>query len=122
MKDSGSFLLCLLKVFSVRDAHVFGGIGRRRARANRGIVTRVDVRVGRRARPGVTAAQDVTDTLRASEIAALVIILFETLMGLFLMETLRFTSLFPLGTAATIQPNVESGAVPKLPLEPNPDG
>jgi hypothetical protein len=27
----------------------------------------------------------------------LVIILFETLMGLFLMETLRFTSLFPLG-------------------------
>jgi hypothetical protein len=39
----------------------------------------------------------VTDTLRASEIAALVIILFETLMGLFLMETLRFTSLFPLG-------------------------
>ncbi len=39
----------------------------------------------------------ITDTLRASEIAALVIILFETLMGLFLMETLRFTSLFPLG-------------------------
>lgn len=39
----------------------------------------------------------VTDTLRASEIAALVIILFETLMGLFLMETLRFTNLFPLG-------------------------
>ena len=39
----------------------------------------------------------ITDTLRASEIAALVIILFETLMGLFLMETLRFTTLFPLG-------------------------
>ena len=39
----------------------------------------------------------ITDTLRASEIAALVIILFETLMGLFLMETLRFTNLFPLG-------------------------
>jgi hypothetical protein len=39
----------------------------------------------------------ITDTLRASEVAALVIILFETLMGLFLMETLRFTSLFPLG-------------------------
>lgn len=39
----------------------------------------------------------ITETLRASEIAALVIILFETLMGLFLMETLRFTSLFPLG-------------------------
>jgi hypothetical protein len=39
----------------------------------------------------------ITETLRASEVAALVIILFETLMGLFLMETLRFTSLFPLG-------------------------
>ena len=39
----------------------------------------------------------ITDTLQASEVAALVIILFETLMGLFLMETLRFTSLFPLG-------------------------
>ena len=39
----------------------------------------------------------VTESLRASEVAALVIILFETLMGLFLMETLRFTSLFPLG-------------------------
>jgi hypothetical protein len=31
-------------------------------------------------------------------VAALVIILFETLMGLFLMETLRFTSLFPFGS------------------------
>jgi len=39
----------------------------------------------------------ITDTLQASEVAALVIILFETLMGLFLMETLRFTSLFPFG-------------------------
>ena len=39
----------------------------------------------------------ITDNLQASELAALVIILFETLMGLFLMETLRFTSLFPLG-------------------------
>src|SRR5882672_4029244 len=39
----------------------------------------------------------ITETLQASEVAALVIILFETLMGLFLMETLRFTSLFPLG-------------------------
>lgn len=38
----------------------------------------------------------VTETLRASEVAALVIVLFETLMGLFLMESLRFTSLFPL--------------------------
>ncbi|HUF22083.1 MAG TPA: hypothetical protein VMP00_15180, partial [Burkholderiales bacterium] len=32
-----------------------------------------------------------------SEVAALVIILFEILMGLFLMETLRFTNLLPLG-------------------------
>jgi hypothetical protein len=39
----------------------------------------------------------ITETLQASEVAALVIILFETLMGLFLMETLRFTSLFPFG-------------------------
>ena len=39
----------------------------------------------------------ITANLQASELAALVIILFETLMGLFLMETLRFTSLFPLG-------------------------
>jgi hypothetical protein len=39
----------------------------------------------------------ITDTLRASEIAALVIVLFETLMGLFLMESLRFTTLFPFG-------------------------
>jgi hypothetical protein len=38
----------------------------------------------------------VTETLRASEVAALVIVLFETLMGLFLMESLRFTNLFPL--------------------------
>jgi hypothetical protein len=40
----------------------------------------------------------ITDTLQASEVAALVIILFETLMGLFLMETLRFTNLFPFGS------------------------
>jgi hypothetical protein len=39
----------------------------------------------------------ITANLQASEVAALVIILFEVLMGLFLMETLRFTSLFPLG-------------------------
>lgn len=38
----------------------------------------------------------ITDSLQASEVAALVIILFETLMGLFLMESLRFTHLFPL--------------------------
>lgn len=40
----------------------------------------------------------ITENLRASEVAALVIILFETLMGLFLMESLRFTNLFPLGS------------------------
>jgi hypothetical protein len=39
----------------------------------------------------------ITDNLRASEVAALVIILFETLMGLFLMEALHFTNLFPFG-------------------------
>lgn len=38
----------------------------------------------------------ITDNLQASEVAALVIILFETLMGLFLMESMRFTHLFPL--------------------------
>jgi len=38
----------------------------------------------------------ITANLQASEVAALVIILFETLMGLFLMEALRFTHLFPL--------------------------
>jgi hypothetical protein len=38
----------------------------------------------------------ITANLQASEIAALVIIFFETLMGLFLMESLRFTRLFPL--------------------------
>jgi len=38
----------------------------------------------------------ITNNLQASEIAALVIIFFETLMGLFLMESLRFTRLFPL--------------------------
>lgn len=39
----------------------------------------------------------VTENLMASEVAAMVIILFEILMGLFLMETLRFTNLLPLG-------------------------
>ena len=39
----------------------------------------------------------ITANLRAAEVAALVIIMFEALMGLFLMETLRFTNLFPLG-------------------------
>ncbi len=38
----------------------------------------------------------VAGDLQASEVAALVIIMFETLMGLFLMESLRFTHLFPL--------------------------
>jgi prefoldin subunit 5 len=38
----------------------------------------------------------ITASLQASEVAAMVIILFETLMGLFLMESLRFTHLFPL--------------------------
>lgn len=38
----------------------------------------------------------ITANLKASEVAAMVIILFEALMGLFLMESLRFTSLFPL--------------------------
>ena len=37
----------------------------------------------------------VTGNLQASELAALVIILFEALMGLFLMEMLHFTSLLP---------------------------
>jgi|MudIll2142460700_1097286.scaffolds.fasta_scaffold00586_5 DNA-binding transcriptional MerR regulator len=38
----------------------------------------------------------ITENLQASEVAALVVILFETLMGLFLMESLRLTHLFPL--------------------------
>src|SRR5258708_39538593 len=45
----------------------------------------------------VGAGDSIAGILQASEVAALVIILFETLMGLFLMETLRFTSLFPFG-------------------------
>ena len=45
----------------------------------------------------VGGGEYITETLQASEVAALVIVLFETLMGLFLMETLRFTSLFPFG-------------------------
>jgi hypothetical protein len=44
----------------------------------------------------VGAGDYITSNLQASEVAALVIILFETLMGLFLMESLRFTHLFPL--------------------------
>ena len=36
----------------------------------------------------------LTETLRTSEVAALVIILVEALMGLFLMEALRFTTSF----------------------------
>lgn len=38
----------------------------------------------------------IAGNLQASEVAALVVILFETLMGLFLMESLRLTHLFPL--------------------------
>ncbi|MDH5648707.1 MAG: hypothetical protein OEY67_03550 [Gammaproteobacteria bacterium] len=37
----------------------------------------------------------ITDNLQASEVAALVIILLEVSMGLFLMEALRMTHLFP---------------------------
>ncbi|MFN0314408.1 MAG: hypothetical protein ACKVQA_05150 [Burkholderiales bacterium] len=39
----------------------------------------------------------ITETLSASEVSSMVIILFETLMGLFLMDAMRFTNLFPLG-------------------------
>ncbi|MDH4190809.1 MAG: hypothetical protein OEW21_11455 [Betaproteobacteria bacterium] len=45
----------------------------------------------------VGAGDYITGNLLASEVAALVIVLFETLMGLFLLESLRFTHLFPLG-------------------------
>ncbi len=38
----------------------------------------------------------ITASLKASEVAAMVIILFEALLGLFVMESLRFTNLFPL--------------------------
>ncbi len=43
----------------------------------------------------VGAADYITSTLRTSEVAALVIILVEASMGLFLMESLRITHLFP---------------------------
>ena len=41
------------------------------------------------------AADYITASLRTSEVAALVIILVEASMGLFLMETMRITRLFP---------------------------
>jgi len=44
----------------------------------------------------------ITDNLQASEVAAMVIILFETLMGLFLMESLRLTHLFPLSKISEV--------------------
>lgn len=44
----------------------------------------------------VGAADYITSSLRTSEVAALVIILVEASMGLFLMETMRITRLFPL--------------------------
>jgi hypothetical protein len=43
----------------------------------------------------VGAGDYLTGTLRTSEVAALVIIFVEATMGLFLMETLRITHLFP---------------------------
>jgi hypothetical protein len=43
----------------------------------------------------VGAGDYLTATLRTSEVAALVIIFVEAAMGLFLMETLRITHLFP---------------------------
>jgi hypothetical protein len=43
----------------------------------------------------VGAGDYLTSTLRTSEVAALVIIFIEATMGLFLMETLRITHLFP---------------------------
>ena len=43
----------------------------------------------------VGASDYLTSRLRTSEVAALVIILLETSMGLFLMESLRITHLFP---------------------------
>ena len=43
----------------------------------------------------VGAADYITPSLRTSEVAALVIILVEASMGLFLMESLRITHLFP---------------------------
>ena len=43
----------------------------------------------------VGAGDYITTTLRTSEVAALIIILLEASMGLFLMESLRITHLFP---------------------------
>ncbi len=43
----------------------------------------------------VGASGYVTDSLRTSEVAAMIIIFLEALMGLFLMESLRITHLFP---------------------------
>ena len=43
----------------------------------------------------VGAGDYITDTLRTSEVAALVIILVETSMGVFLLEAMRITHLFP---------------------------
>src|SRR5437879_4422603 len=44
----------------------------------------------------VGAGDYLTNTLRMSDVAALVIIFLETTMGLFVMETLRITHLFPI--------------------------
>jgi hypothetical protein len=44
----------------------------------------------------VGAGDYITSSLRMSDVAALVIIFLETTMGLFVMETLRITNLFPL--------------------------
>lgn len=43
----------------------------------------------------VGAGDYITDSLKTSDVAALVIILMEASMGLFLLESLRVTSLFP---------------------------
>ena len=43
----------------------------------------------------VGASDYITDTLRTSDVAALVIVLLEASMGVFLLETLRITHLFP---------------------------
>ena len=43
----------------------------------------------------VGASDYITNSLRTSDVAALVIILMEASMGLFLLESLRITSLFP---------------------------
>jgi hypothetical protein len=43
----------------------------------------------------VGASDYITDTLKTSDVAALVIILMEASMGLFLLESLRITQLFP---------------------------